>query len=270
MLGLLLAAAVEVSAVSDVGQKLPPRNSLWVWHQMPATALVRLANRFRVGRLLIWVSPGFTASPATLTWIRQLHRAAARRQIALDALCGDPSWAIDPEPARAWAQEVASTHAFSRLHLDIEPHALPMWAEASADLTTGIVTAITAAAAADLPVDVDIPAWYWTVKTLDGQTADVAITQAADGITLMSYQDTSDKIVDISLRQMRTALAAGKPVTIGVNLAQPVEDTPDSSLWGQSPQAIRACLDAVAAKAANWPGFTGVAIHEAESLNQLP
>jgi hypothetical protein len=261
------ALMAEAAAAADSGPS-SARNTLWVWHRTHPGELVRLAVQYRVARLLVWVSPGFTADQGTCSWLDQLARAAGSRAIALDALCGDPSWAEHPALAGAWAAEVGRSGRFGRVHIDIEPHALPNWGEASADLTTGLVMAVVAARrAAGLPVDVDIPAWYWTVKTTAGPTADVAILDVADSITLMSYQNTPGKVTSVSQPEMRTAAKARKPAYIGVNLMEPPPDDPGSSLWNQPPSVIRACIDEVGRATA--PYFAGVAIHEAASLARL-
>jgi hypothetical protein len=261
-----------VVVVSDRVNQPAPRNQLWVWQQTNADALVKLAARYRVGRLLVWVSPNFTRDKATGLWLDRLALSADQRKIALDALCGDPAWATMPSIAGMWAHEVAGSGRFERIHLDIEPHALPNWSEAHADLSSGIVQAVVAAKheSAGMPVDVDIPSWYWTIPTLDpALTADRAILQVADSITLMSYQDSAAKTLAISQPEMTAAADAGKPAWIGVNVMQPSPDDPGSSMWGQAPTVIQACFGQVDQGGSRLPAFAGVAIHEAGSLSRI-
>lgn len=247
------------------------QRTLWVWHQMAATPLVQLAKRYKISRLLVWVSPGFTHTPTTQRWLQRLSTQARAGSLALDALCGDPAWAQRPDLAASWAGEVARSARFERLHLDIEPHALPEWNIGSADLVSGMVTAIREAVAGSdgMPVDVDVPTWYHQIPMPDGRGADEAVLDVTDSLTLMAYQDTLDKILASSGPQLANAHAAGKTASIGVNLAQPVNDAPTSSLWGQTASAQRDIIAQVAERSSAFAACDGIAIHDATSLAAL-
>lgn len=247
------------------------QKTLWVWHPTPVGGLVQLAERYGLTRLFVWVSPGFTKNRTTTAWLQRLGVAAQARGVALDALCGDPVWAQRPALAGAWAAEVQRWGRFERLHLDVEPHALPQWSANPASLVAGLVAAVETARAAGggRAVDVDVPTWYHTITMADGRAADVAVLDVADSVTLMAYQDTIDKILTGVGPQMATAEALGRPVFIGINFAEPVNDAPTSSLWGQSHATQRNVISEITSNAATFPACTGIALHEATSLAAL-
>ncbi len=239
--------------------------ALWVWHEMPPDELVSLAADHEVGRLLVWVAPGFSTDPATSAWVRELRGVAGAHDIALDALGGDPQWAVRPGLAGSWASEVAATGWFERLHLDVEPHALEQWQESSASLLDGLVAAVRAAARAGLPVDADVPYWLDTVRTTDGDDGLTAICGVASSVTVMAYQDRVEAIERVAAATVDAGRSAGIPVWVGVNLSKPVDDAPSSSLWGAGAAEIARVLSRVPAM----PGVAGVAIHDADALAAL-
>jgi hypothetical protein len=238
----------------------------WVWHFGDPVALATTAFQAHVDELLVWVSPGATSMPAKMREFTQLRTLAAAKGEVLVALCGDPSWATNPAAAGSWAREVAHTGLFRRIHLDIEPHALPQWKTRSAPLAQGLLMAISAAKAAGLPTDVDIPYWYNTVKLQSGALLDEAVMQTADGITIMSYQHTAANIVSVSAIEMGHASELRVPAHIGINLIPAGADGPTSSLFGQSAATISKVVGQVQAAGRQWRSFAGLALHDSDYL----
>jgi hypothetical protein len=241
----------------------------WVWHPGDPSSLASAAAKAHVTELLVWVSPRATQSAAELRKLSQLKAAAAAYGENLVALCGDPSWAANPAAAGSWAREIARTKDFQRIHLDIEPHALPQWSSNTAVLAQGLLKAVGAAEAAGLPTDVDIPYWYDTVRLASGQPLDEAVMRIADGVTIMSYQNTAAKIVAVSAAEMQHASALGVPAHIGINLIPPGSDGPTSSLYGQSAAAISKQIGQVQAAGARWTTFAGLALHDSDYLRGI-
>jgi hypothetical protein len=240
-------------------------NSLWVWGQLPPQTLMTVASRHRVGRLLVWVSPGFSQDSGTTSWLLDLHAAATQSGVALDALGGDPTWARSPDTAARWSSEVAASGWFERLHLDIEPYALADWTASSTELVDGTIEALRDAAKNGLPVDADVPYWFQMFRTTDGRDALTAVCEAVASITVMAYQDEASAIERVAQPAVAAGARSGIPVWIGVNLRKPVDDAPSSSLWGADESVINTTLAAVS----RVQGIAGIALHDADAVVAL-
>lgn len=247
----------------------PMPRELWVWHLRDARALVALAERHAVTRLLVWVSPGFTADPARLSRLSDLGLRARLVGIEVDALCGDPSWATNPQEATRWALEVRKSGLFMRLHLDIEPHARPDWATGRSVLAKGLLTALRGAASSGMPVDADIPYWYDTVPAPDGGPLDVAVMRVTSSVTIMAYRDHAAAVLAAAAPALAHAQGVGKPAWVGMNLASSGGDPASSSYLGQPRSVIQRDISALDTAGRRWPSFAGLALHDSDSLAAL-
>jgi hypothetical protein len=151
------------------------------------------------------------------------------------------------------------------MHLDIEAYSLDDWASSSAELVDGTIRAVKAAAALGLPVDVDVPYWLQSFLGSDGRDGLTAVCDVAASITVMAYQNEASAIVRVAGPAVQAGERSGIPVWLGVNLRQPVNDAPSSSLWGADPVAITRTLAIVAATS----GIAGVALHDADAVISL-
>jgi hypothetical protein len=231
-----------VASTSAVPAMPAPRQQLvqpaiWVWHWGAPRPLLALARLHGAKRLFVWVSSG-DLNPAERAKLTTLRRLAAHQGVQLDALGGDPSWAEQPERAGAWAREVAATGLFERLHVDIEPQALPDWQSDERRLTRGLLSALDRARAAGLPVEADIPYWFWRIPTDDGIPLDIAILRRVTGITIMAYQDTATKVLAVSIEELAHAAQLGKYAWIGVNIGPPGGDAASSSIAWQDSESL--------------------------------
>jgi hypothetical protein len=200
---------------------------------------------------------------ARLTLLRALAQASGQE---VDALCGDPSWASNPTAAANWAAEVARTHLFTRLHLDIEPHAANGWAGNRTQLVFGFLQALSRTRSSGMPVDADIPYWFNSIAAPNGQTLDRAVMQQVDTVTLMSYQDTAARVLQASQAEMSNAAASDTPAYIGVNLGPPGPDGPKASFYGQPVEKVATALSQIEAAGPQWSSFAGISLHDSDHL----
>jgi hypothetical protein len=243
--------------------------SLWVWQRMNQSTLVNLAEENGVKRLLVWVSAGFSKTASELTRYRQLRNLAAEKGIHLDALGGDPGWSLQPKLSTTWAKEVAGSKLFERLHLDIEPYALSAWTTQRDSTVRGYLAALSGAVRAGIPVDADIPHWFWKISGASGSTLDVEVMRLVDTVTIMAYQNTWQRVISVVTSELQAAATLGETAVVGVNLAPPAASEPTSSFWGQTAAAFQNSFSMVSTEAASIPGFGGMAIHDADSLKSL-
>lgn len=247
----------------------PVQPAIWVWQWGAPRPLLALARLYGAKRLFVSVSPGFSRNPTELAKLTTLRTLATHQGVHLDALGGDPSWAQQPGRAGAWAREVAAVGLFERLHVDIEPQTLPQWQSDPRRLTRGLLSAIDQTRAAGLPVEADIPYWYWRIPTDDGIPLDVAILRLITGITILAYQATATKVLAVSTEELAHAAQLEKYARIGVNVGPPGGDVPSSSFWGQPPATILNDAAMISQSGTSWVSFAGIAWHDSESLAQL-
>ena len=242
---------------------------MWVWHPGNPKALVALAHRYGVTQLLVWVSPGFTANPTLVVRLTSLRLEAALSNIQVSALCGDPSWASNPQVAGQWATEARNSGLFSRLHLDVEPHARPDWVTRRLTLTRGLLATLRAAAASGLPVDADIPYWYNAVSTSGGEPLDLAVMRLASSVTIMAYRNNAAAALAAAAPELAHAQSAGKLAWLGLNTASTGADPASTSFLGRSRADIQKDFSTLDVWGQRWPSLAGLALHDSDSLAVL-
>lgn len=241
----------------------------WVWSVSDPASIVATARRWQVSRLLVWVAPGFSVDAATMAHLRQLRARALAGGIEVDALGGDRSWATTPAIAATWAHEVEASGLFSRVHVDIEPYALPTWPKDAGQLSVGLLAAIADARTAGLPVDADIPYWYWQYAGPGGVSLDVAVLREAASITVMAYQRDAATIESAAAIEVADAAANHSVAFVGIDLTRAGTDGLASTLHGLSKAQIIGVAAAVTAAERSAPGFGGLALHDSAALAAL-
>jgi len=247
----------------------PTRREMWVWHFGNPSAVLAVAKRYAVTELLVWVSPGFTNDRALL---RRLHVLSGLAQLAgmhLDALCGDPSWAASPAAATRWAVEVRSSQLFARIHVDIEPYARSDWSVRRSMLTRGLLSALREAERTGMPLDADIPSWYNTVPAPGGGSLDVAVMRLTSSVTIMAYRNSAAAVLALAEPELADAGRAHAKAWIGLNTAAAGGDPASTSYLGKSTAVIMSDIATLAANGTRWPSFSGLALHDSESLASL-
>ena len=143
---LCLAALVVCAAPTPSAQSKPAR-ALWLWSPGPALtdaaarmALFDLLEREGIGR--VWAQIGLEPGPGPAPRVRyqaewrSLLADAHRRHVRIEALDGDPSYALQAyhhitlrvvDALLAFNRAAGPTEQFDGLHLDIEPYLLIPW-----------------------------------------------------------------------------------------------------------------------------------------------
>ncbi len=217
----------------------------------------------------MWVSPGFSHDTRAMRNLRRLTRAADAASIEVDALGGDVSWLSRPDITEAWAKEVAASGLFSRIHLDVEPHSMPAWSSNQARLVKQLLNLFSRSAKAGLPVDADIPYWYWRIRTERGERLDRAVMRRVDGVTIMAYQSSPSLVLAVAERQLAMAGRLKVPAYVGVNIGPTGGDSPKSSFAGQPDADVRDALATIDARCSGAAWCAGTAIHDAKHLAAL-
>lgn len=265
--GLVVAAApARFPPFAPESPVAPPgTRAAWVWTDADPAPMVTWSRLHGVTTLFVYVDTT-TSDAARLMRLRTLCDEAG---IRLDALGGEPDWALDHAKALAWRDTVASLGVFRGLHVDVEPYLLPDWATRRAAAVTGFLGLLDRLRGGDLPLEADVPFWYQTVP-VGGRTLADEVIDRVDALTVMSYRDTAtgpNSIMDVAADLLGRASAAALPVRLAVE-TQPVSECSYCSFARRG--ELDSVLRQVDASAARYGAFEGVAVHQYDSWAALP
>ena len=215
---------------------------------------------------------------------RSFVKAAGAKGIRVALLAGDVSW-IRPGNRgfaetllayRSYQRHAAPDEKFYALHLDVEPHQdakLPdarKW-QLYADF---VLRAAADVHAAGEKIEWDIPFWLDDKRVAYGDREDAplldVLTENSDCITLMSYRDSAEAMLDVS----KTEVALAKKRNVRVVLGAETGETGEGSIVTYFEEGA-AKMDSELAKviealdAAKVPAGAGIAIHHIGSWERL-
>ena len=222
-------AAVRAPRRSIAASPLPTR-AMWAWRrelwQSSASSLFSEAAAWNARVIYIAVTVGDDGSIADAERLRAFLIEAAGRGIQVWAVEGDPRAVVGTERtviARR-AKAIASFNAtpgprFSGIQYDIEPYLNPgyalneeQWNEAY------IATVEQLKKAADLPVEIAVPFWWWGARAGTTTLMD-RVVRWIDSVAVMDYRTDPDAIEQFARpwlewgedrnRRIRIALEAG-------------------------------------------------------------
>ena len=165
---------------------------------------------------------------------RSFVKAAGSKGIRVALLSGDVSW-IRPGNRgfaetliayRSYQRHAAPDERFYALHLDVEPHQ-------DAKLSDGrkwqlyadfVLRAAADVHAAGEKIEWDIPFWLDGMRVAYGDREDAplldVLTENSDCITLMSYRDTAEAMLDVSKTEIEMAKARNVRVVLGAETGE--------------------------------------------------
>lgn len=265
LVGVLVAAApYRPPPFAPESPVAPPgTRAAWVWSPGVPEQLVAWSRAHGVRTLFVLVDRDARTNgdAARLAALRALCDGAG---IRLDALGGEPGWALDHTEALAWRDTVVALGLFRGLHLDVEPYLLPEWPSARA--STGLLDLLDALRTDGLPLEADVPFWYQTVPVGPRTLADEVIARV-DALTVMSYRDTATGIVEVATDVLDRAGRAAVPVRLAVE-TQPLADCAYCSFTRRAD--LDAALRDVDAAGQRFHAFEGIAVHQFDSWKAMP
>ncbi|GIJ66641.1 hypothetical protein [Virgisporangium ochraceum] len=263
--GLLVAAApYRFPPFAPESPVAPPgTRAAWVWSWAEPERMVAWSRTQGVRTLFVHVDRDARTNGDAARLLR-LRALCDEAGIRLDALGGEPGWALDHTYAFAWRDTVVDLGLFRGLHLDVEPYLLPEWPSPRA--VTGFLDLLDALRGGNLPLEADVPFWYHTVPVGTGTLADEVIARV-DALTVMSYRDTATGILDVASDVLDRAGAAAVPVRLAVE-TQPLADCAYCSFSQRT--VMEAALREVDAAGQRFAAFEGVAVHRYDTWTALP
>lgn len=215
---------------------------------------------------------------------RAFVKAASAKGLRVALLSGDVSW-IRPGNRgfaetlvayRSYQRHAAPDEKFYALHLDVEPHQDD---KLSDERKWQLYADFVLRAAADVhaageKIEWDIPFWLDDKRVAygDREAAPLldVLTENSDCITLMSYRDTAEAILDVSKTEIEMAQARKVRVVLGAETGETGEGG-FVTFFEEGAKKMDAELAKVAAalEAANVPAGAGIAIHHFGSWEKL-
>ncbi|MGJ7031736.1 hypothetical protein [Niabella hirudinis] len=160
---------------------------------------------------------------------------AAGKGIKVFLLAGDYRWIHDRtgfitlmNQYTQYQNSVSSAQRFSGVHLDVEPHQDPDFAQQRAtimqqyiDFVSWVCSQYTGAG----NLDFDIPFWLDDMVQYQGQQRRLyeAVISAATRVFIMSYRDTAAKMYDVSKEELAFAGTQNKQIFLGAETASSKE-----------------------------------------------
>lgn len=156
-------------------------------------------------------------------------RSAAEKDIDVLWLAGKYEWiedygALKDKIVEYMLFQQSSDHKFKGVHLDIEPHLHPDFEEKRVELITAFVN-LTFSLKNDFPdlrIEYDIPFWLDDEVTANGITkpAYQFVIDNASRVTVMSYRDSAQKILDCAKEETEYAVHVGKPLNLSAETGE--------------------------------------------------
>lgn len=272
MAAVVIAPAMAARAAHE--------DAMWVWGNRIAASDVKLPGFARhqgIGTLLVYIGPGEAES--LLSGRREAAEALALLTSGgarVFAVAGEPDWAarssVLPEHAALIARLPKHCPRVAGVHFDVEPHALPEWADARAraTLADGLVRfyASVREAAPSATVDAAVNPVYAHIPAGSG-TLLGAIARCVDSIAIMAYRSSPARAAAWAAPAASLAAAAGRKWRIGVLSG---DGEPGTSWRGASPNGFERGMAALRYLAAGGKGggaFLGLAHQDYDSLFQL-
>ncbi len=290
-LTLFAALAVALSALADAN---PPSaesdgqavsKGVWWWRGQDADDPAAAARRFDFlaarGVNEIYFCVDLKGHGEA---VRRFVKAAGKAGIRVALLSGDVSW-IHPgnrgfaetlEAYLDYQRSAAPDERFYALHFDVEPHQdakldEPRKWQLYADF---VLRAAADIHAAGEKVEWDIPFWLDDIKVACGYNDKTPLLEVvmdnSDGVTLMSYRDTAESILEISKTELDMAAKRKLRIVLGAETGK-TDEAEYVSFFEEGAAAVDAELAKVtkSLEAARIPGGAGVAIHHLGSWEKL-
>ena len=273
--GMAAAGAVAVGLPRFDTAAAGEGRATWVWTRPAPRALVRFAHRHGVRDLFLHVPPGFDTSPDR-RWVRRVAALARPGGLRLHALGGDPGWTTDTDAAVAWQRDVLASGLFRRIHIDIEPWALPEWETNRPWLVTAYLRTLAALADAGggARLEADVPFWFPGLRTRAGVPVDDAVLRIVDAVTVMTYRTRvagRDSIVGLGRPTLRSGVAAGRPVRLAVETRHLGDDpvAKKQTFHDHGKAVLTAALRRVDRRVGSVDSYAGISVHDVAGWRAL-
>jgi hypothetical protein len=242
--------------------------AMWAWYWKDDDELADWAAANDFNRVYLFCEGGFSRK------VKRAIAALSDRGIAVEALAGENEWGLRPQgmldfvrKTNAYQRHAAPEDRLAGIHLDVESFDSKLFRRQPERVLRRYLEVLKLAQRqSTLPIGWDIPFWF-DGEHVDGHPYLDRLIAAADRITIMSYRDSAQGILDVARRELRLGKRHGTPITLG---AETGDYKPASITFFQEGRAaLEAALAAIGRRQAGDPAFRGVAVHHYGALRVL-
>ncbi|UPK46968.1 hypothetical protein KET34_16790 [Paenibacillus pabuli] len=289
---LLLIGGIIMTGFESTADADADIRAAWVWQAKSVSdggnELLENAAKHKINRLYVNVDMNLSQE-VYHTFISKASKAG----IAVEALGGDPSWAVSGRegPMLKLADWVSNYNVaakpeerFDAIHLDIKPYVLPQWKEDAEPLVQSWVANMKllleqVKQAGAVEVNVDLPFWLDSYTVTGGRmTADADNESLShwfigqfDHITLLAYRDSAqgnNGIIRLVEQEMIWADARNASITVGVN-TKPMPGEEFTTFAGKGTAQLESVISEVASAFTDHTSYAGSAVHDIVYWGQL-
>ncbi len=216
---------------------------------------------------------------------QQFVRAANERQLKVEALGGNPNWALNSNQARikefiTWVANynaaVDPKERFQGLHFDIEPYLLSDWKLNKLKVIENWIDSMRfiekETKATKIPVTLDVPFWVSTIKIPNtNYNLSAWLLEKFDCLVIMDYRNFAignDGIVENAKTMLREASTLKKQIVIAVDTAQSAESA-RTTFYSMSMESMEKELQLVEKNLSVYTSYAGIAVHDYKNWKEM-
>ena len=264
--------------------------SLWIWKVDPVSnidqrkGLFEFCARTNISQIQFFIGTGdLNENPKYYRMLREFNAECHKNHLRVEALNGHPIWALKDHHREAiswvnWIRDyngmVAPNERFDGLTLDIEPYLTKDWILNKEgvkfefiELLQQVQKLLESQQGGETTLGCAIPYFF---KDEGSFLADIA--RCLDSLYLMSYFDSSAKIVSSSAPCFDSVEESGKKVWITVETQDVVnmhQGANRNTFFEEGWKYMEDELQMVNTALGNLPAYTGISIHYYSSYRQL-
>jgi hypothetical protein len=282
MVSYVMVIILLLSVVSSACEAAPPRSkplkATWLWDTSLISTLenrdsvLQFAKEQSVNRIYVQVNPDEDKSS-----YRAFIHAAAAAGIQIHALDGAAHW-VQPDHHQLivdmvkWVKDynasVLETERFTGIQVDIEPYVLPEWQSEQNAMVTNWIGALALFSSevkqdTSLTASAALPFWLHQIAVpgISGMMLNEKLLSLFDEVTLMSYRDQAQAIVDITAADIALGDRLGKKIFIGVE-TNPSSEGNFVTFYEEGSAAMNLQLNIIDDLLKSHASYAGIAIHD--------
>lgn len=268
-----------VSTACDAASPRPnPMKATWLWDTSLIStlenrqAVLQFAKEQSIGRIYVQVNPDVAKNT-----YRAFIQEAAQAGIQIHALDGAPNWIRSDQQQYIvsmvkWVKDynasVLENERFSGIQVDIEPYVLPEWHNERDVTVSSWITAMTLFTNevkhdSTLTVSAALPFWLHEISIPDESSIrlNAKFIGMLDEVTLMSYRDQAEALIEITADDLALADQLGKKVFVGVE-TNPSSEAAFVSFYEEGRAVLNQQLTLIDDSLKGHASYAGIAVHD--------